>query len=161
MPEAKLSCKMPFRRGAKRFPVKLTTLTDELDFEFDWKSTGRTLIELACQLIGLREMWYFGLQYEHPNGFITWLQGDKKVRDQVGSDNTTPVRVMLLAKLYPENVAEELLQEITQHMFFLQVKQAILSMDIYCPPETSVLLASYAVQVEDCHLFFKYSSLIK
>jgi len=61
------------------------------------------------------------------------------------TDNT--VKVVLLAKLYPENVAEELLQEITQHMFFLQVKQAILSMDIYCPPETSVLLASYAVQV--------------
>ncbi|XP_059483546.1 merlin [Neocloeon triangulifer] len=147
MPEARLA-KMPFRKGAKKFPVKLTTLTDELDFEQDWKATGRSLLELVCQLIGLRETWYFGLQFEHPNGFNSWLQMDKKVRDQVGSDNTSPVRVMLLAKLYPENVAEELLQEITQHLFFLQVKQAILSMDIYCPPETSVLLASYAVQAQ-------------
>ena len=30
----------------------------------------------------------------------------------------------------------------------MQVKQSILSMDIYCPPEMSVLLASYAVQAK-------------
>ena len=40
------------------------------------------------------------------------------------------------------------MQEITQHLFFLQVKEAILSMDIFCPPEASVLLASYAVQAK-------------
>lgn len=55
---------------------------------------------------------------------------------------------MLLAKFYAEDVAEELVQEVTQHLFFLQVKQAILNMDIYCPPEASVLLASYAVQAK-------------
>lgn len=52
---------------------------------------------------------------------------------------------MFYAKFFPEDVNEELVQEVTQHLFFLQVKQAILSMDIYCPPEASVLLASYAV----------------
>ena len=42
-------------------------------------------------------------------------------------------------------------------MFFLQVKDSILNDEIYCSPETSVLLASYAVQAkygdydpEDC-----------
>lgn len=29
-----------------------------------------------------------------------------------------------------------------------QVKESILNDDIYCPPETAVLLASYAVQVK-------------
>ena len=33
-------------------------------------------------------------------------------------------------------------------MFFLQVKEAILNDEIYCPPETAVLLASYAVQAK-------------
>ena len=33
-------------------------------------------------------------------------------------------------------------------MFFLQVKEGILSDDIYCPPETAVLLASYACQAK-------------
>lgn len=35
-----------------------------------------------------------------------------------------------------------------QRMFFLQVKDCILSDEIYCPPETSVLLASYACQAK-------------
>ena len=61
---------------------------------------------------------------------------------------TSPVPFVFLAKFYPENVAEELVQEITQHLFFLQVKQSILNMDIYCPPEISVLLASYALQAK-------------
>ena len=33
-------------------------------------------------------------------------------------------------------------------MFFLQVKETILNDEVYCPPETSVLLASYAVQAK-------------
>ena len=33
-------------------------------------------------------------------------------------------------------------------MFFLQVKEQILSDEVYCPPETAVLLASYAVQAK-------------
>lgn len=35
-----------------------------------------------------------------------------------------------------------------QRLFYLQVKNGILSDEIYCPPETSVLLASYAVQAK-------------
>lgn len=35
-------------------------------------------------------------------------------------------------------------------MTILQVKQSILNMDIYCPPEAAVLLASYAVQAQVC-----------
>lgn len=33
-------------------------------------------------------------------------------------------------------------------MFYLQVREAILTDEVYCPPETSVLLASYAVQAK-------------
>lgn len=70
------------------------------------------------------------------------------VQDQSIQKNHQTASFMFLAKFYPEEVAEELVQEVTQHLFFLQVKQAILSMDIYCPPEASVLLASYAVQAK-------------
>lgn len=58
----------------------------------------------------------------------------------------TPLQFKLRAKFYPEDVSEELIQDITRKLFFLQVKEDILSEDIYCPPETAVLLASYAVQ---------------
>lgn len=75
---------------------------------------------------------------------------DKKVLDQSVKPTSTNggCVFMFYAKFFPENVNEELVQEITQHLFFLQVKQGILTMDIYCPPEASVLLASYAVQAK-------------
>ena len=54
------------------------------------------------------------------------------------ADSSPPVSFIFLAKFYPEDVSEELVQEITQHLFFLQVKQNILNMDIYCPPGKNV-----------------------
>jgi len=146
----KMKDKMPpFRRkkSGKSFPVKVYTLDAELEFNLEWRATGRDLFDLVCRTIGLRETWYFGLQYEDSKGFISWLKLDKKVQDQGISQQPT-TSFMFLGKFYPEDVAEELVQEVTQHLFFLQVKQAILSMDIYCPPEASVLLASYAVQAK-------------
>ncbi|KAJ9594574.1 hypothetical protein L9F63_027442 [Diploptera punctata] len=139
----------PFRRkkSGKSFPVKVCTLDAELEFNLEWRATGRDLFDLVCRTIGLRETWYFGLQYEDSKGFICWLKPDKKVQDQ-GIPQHTTTSFIFLGKFYPEDVAEELVQEVTQHLFFLQVKQAILSMDIYCPPEASVLLASYAVQAK-------------
>ena len=59
-----------------------------------------------------------------------------------------PLQFKFRAKFYPEDVSEELIQEITQKMFFLQVKEAILSDEVYCPPESAVLLASYSVQAK-------------
>lgn len=70
-------------------------------------------------------------------------------RPQVMSQDiqkTDPLQFKFRAKFYPEDVADELIQDITLRLFYLQVKNAILSDEIYCPPETSVLLGSYAVQ---------------
>ena len=53
------------------------------------------------------------------------------------------------AKFFPEDVTE-LVQEVTQHLFYLQVKEEILSESIYASAEACVLLASYAIQAEVC-----------
>lgn len=34
----------------------------------------------VVKTIGLREVWYFGLQYQDTKGFSTWLKLNKKVR---------------------------------------------------------------------------------
>ena len=34
---------------------------------------------------------------------------------------TEPMHLLFLVKFYPEDVSEELVQEVTQHLFFLQV----------------------------------------
>ena len=101
-------------------------------------------------------------------GYLAWLKLDKKVLDQPELPKVSPLQLEFAAKFYPEDVSEELVQEVTQHLFFLQVdnlklddstkneqnflisqvKDQILQMKIYCPPEASVLLASYAVQAK-------------
>lgn len=141
---------MPFRKNRKPgkvVPVRVSTMDAELEFDLEQKVTGQELFDLVCRTIGLRESWYFGLQYVDSKGFVAWLKLDKKVQDQ-DVPKKSPLSLLFLAKFYPEDVSEELIQEITQHLFFLQVKQAILSMHVYCPPEASVLLASYAVQAK-------------
>ena len=34
----------------------------------------------VVKTIGLREVWYFGLQYTDKDGFVTWLKLNKKVQ---------------------------------------------------------------------------------
>ncbi|XP_053203979.1 merlin-like [Panonychus citri] len=159
-------------RGSKckMMSIEVITMDAQLDFDILHKATGGDLFELVTRTLGARETCFFGLQYLDVKGYIAWLKMDKRICDQENrltykpyySSNSSSssslslyknksvpqMSFLFLAKFYPEDVAEELIQEITQHLFFLQVKQAILNEDIYCPPEASVLLASYAVQAK-------------
>ncbi|KRX76960.1 Merlin [Trichinella sp. T6] len=121
--------------------VRVTTMDADLEFSVPKKITGRELFELVCRTIGLRETWYFGLQFINKKGYFGWISFDLRITSQ-------DIKKAENAKFFPEDVSEELIQIITQHLFFLQVKQSVLNMDIYCPPEASVLLASYAVQAK-------------
>lgn len=117
----------------------------ELEFAIQPNTTGKQLFDQVVKTIGLREVWFFGLQYQDTKAFSTWLKLNKKVTAQ-DVRKESPLLFKFRAKFYPEDVSEELIQDITQRLFFLQVKEGILNDDIYCPPETAVLLASYAVQ---------------
>ncbi|CAL8401769.1 unnamed protein product [Boreogadus saida] len=119
----------------------------ELEFAIQPSTTGKQLYDQVVKTIGLREVWYFGLQYQDTKGFSTWLKLNKKVTAQ-DVRKESPLLFKFRAKFFPEDVSEELIQEATQRLFFLQVKEGILNDDIYCPPETAVLLASYAVQAK-------------
>ncbi|XP_037889299.1 moesin/ezrin/radixin homolog 1 isoform X1 [Glossina fuscipes] len=180
----------------KTLNVRVTTMDAELEFAIQQTTTGKQLFDQVVKTIGLREVWFFGLQYTDSKGDSTWIKlykkpespaiktikylkrvkkyVDKKTQDggQQHDDDTddsdeedltgsmpfstwvmnqdvkkeNPLQFRFRAKFYPEDVAEELIQDITLRLFYLQVKNAILTDEIYCPPETSVLLASYAVQ---------------
>ena len=71
-----------------------------------------------------------------------------QVLEQDIPKDSNPLCFVFLAKFYPEDIAAEVIQAKTQHLFYLQVKQSIISMDVYCPPEAAVLLASYVVQAK-------------
>ncbi|XP_029405766.1 moesin/ezrin/radixin homolog 1 isoform X3 [Bactrocera neohumeralis] len=181
----------------KTLNVRVTTMDAELEFAIQHTTTGKQLFDQVVKTIGLREVWFFGLQYTDSKGDSTWIKlykkpespaiktikylkrvkkyVDKKTADGHQNSNDVsdedddaddmtgsmpfstwvlnqdvkkenPLQFRFRAKFYPEDVAEELIQDITLRLFYLQVKNAILSDEIYCPPETSVLLASYAVQ---------------
>lgn len=127
--------------------VRVTTIDAELEFAIQPNTTGKQLFDQVVKTIGLREIWFFGLQYTDSKNYQTWLKLNKKVLSQ-DVKKESPLQFKFRAKFYPEDVADELIQDITVRLFYLQVKNAILSDEIYCPPETSVLLASYAVQAK-------------
>ncbi|XP_060941662.1 moesin-like isoform X1 [Limanda limanda] len=131
----------------KTISVRVTTMDAELEFAIQPNTTGKQLFDQVVKTIGLREVWYFGLQYQDTKGFSTWLKLNKKVTAQ-DVRKESPLLFKFRAKFFPEDVSEELIQDATQRLFFLQVKEGILNDDIYCPPETAVLLASYAVQAK-------------
>uniref|UniRef100_A0A7N8XGG4 Radixin-like n=1 Tax=Mastacembelus armatus TaxID=205130 RepID=A0A7N8XGG4_9TELE len=126
--------------------VRVTTMDAELEFAIQPNTTGKQLFDQVVKTVGLREVWFFGLQYVDSKGYVTWLKLNKKVSQDVKKE--TPLQFKFRAKFFPEDVSEELIQEITQRLFFLQVKEAILNDENYCPPETAVLLASYSVQAK-------------
>ncbi|KAJ7310412.1 hypothetical protein JRQ81_007326 [Phrynocephalus forsythii] len=123
----------------KTISVRVTTMDAELEFAIQPNTTGKQLFDQVVKTIGLREVWFFGLQTANRASVCVQVTA-QDVRKE------SPLLFKFRAKFYPEDVAEELIQDITQRLFFLQVKEAILNDDIYCPPETAVLLASYAVQ---------------
>uniref|UniRef100_A0A8C5C4N7 NF2, moesin-ezrin-radixin like (MERLIN) tumor suppressor b n=1 Tax=Gadus morhua TaxID=8049 RepID=A0A8C5C4N7_GADMO len=150
MREAIMTSKMSIlglkKKQPKTFKVKVITMDAEMEFSCEVKWKGKDLFDLVCRTVGLRETWFFGLRYTVKDTYA-WLKPEKRVLDQeVPKDS--PITFSFLAKFFPEKVEEELVQEITQHLFFLQVKKQILDEEIFCSPEASVLLASYAVQAK-------------
>ncbi|XP_047661967.1 merlin-like [Tachysurus fulvidraco] len=90
------------------------------------KMERQGLCVLVCRTIGLRETLFFGLRYTVKDTYA-WLKPEKRVLDQdVPTDS--PITFHFLAKFFPEKVEEELVQEITQHLFFLQTLCSDLSM---------------------------------
>nr|XP_048305865.1 merlin isoform X3 [Myodes glareolus] len=106
------------RKQPKTFTVRIVTMDAEMEFNCEMKWKGKDLFDLVCRTLGLRETWFFGLQYTIKDT-VAWLKMDKKVLDHDVSKEE-PVTFHFLAKFYPENAEEELVQEITQHLFFLQ-----------------------------------------
>ncbi|CAF4908147.1 unnamed protein product [Rotaria sp. Silwood1] len=58
------------------------------------------------------------------------------------------IELYFVVKFYPEDITHELIQDITRHLFYLQVKHDILNMNIYCPPDTAAHLASLSLQAK-------------
>ena len=67
----------------KAVNVRVTTIDAELEFAIQPNTTGKQLFDQVVKTIGLREIWFFGLQYTDSKGYQTWLKLNKKVLSQV------------------------------------------------------------------------------
>ncbi|CAF0837635.1 unnamed protein product [Adineta ricciae] len=129
--------------------VRVVTMDSELEFAIQPNTTGKQLFDQVVKTINLREIWFFGLLFTDSKDFPCWLKLNKKVLSQdLKKTHDQPLSFKFRARFYPEEVSEELIQDTTQKLFFLQVKDSVLSDEIYCPPETCILLASYAMQAK-------------
>lgn len=63
----------------KAIEVRVTTMDAELEFKIQPNTTGKQLIDQVVKTIGLREVWFFALQYTDSKGYTTWLKQKKKV----------------------------------------------------------------------------------
>jgi len=132
---------------SKGINVRVLTMDTELEFTILSKTTGKMLFDQVVSTTGLREIWYFGLQFTDNRGLESWLNLDKKVVDQkVKKEQTLQFRFRV--KFYPENVTDEIIQESTLRLLYLQVKSDLLNESVHCPAEKAVLLSSYAVQAK-------------
>ncbi|KAM5152684.1 tyrosine-protein phosphatase non-receptor type 4 [Mantella aurantiaca] len=107
---------------------------------------GQALLELVFKFLDLTERDYFGLQLaddssENPK----WLDPNKLIRKQLkrGSPHGLNFRVKFFV-----SDSSKLQEEYTRYLYFLQIKQDVLTGRLPCPYSTAALLASYAVQSE-------------
>lgn len=126
----------------KNFPISVTAKDAQAEFCLKSSSTGQQLLLQFCTTLGIREMWYFGLQYTDHKGRQLWLKTNKRIGSTF-SHKETPLKFTFKVKYFPEDVSEELIEDITKSYFYHDVKESIVSGRVYCPMETAVLLASY------------------
>ena len=75
----------------------------ELEFAIQPNTTGKQLFDQVVKTIGLREIWFFGLQYVDTKGYTTWLKLNKKVTAQEVKKES-PMQFKFRAKFFPEDV---------------------------------------------------------
>ena len=134
----------------KYITVLVQSFDAEAELQVDYDSKGKKLFDSICSSLGIRETWYFGLSYESTLGHRKWLKMNKKLND-VNFKNSLSngvIKMFLSAKFYPEDVGDELIQEYTQHLFYLQAKEQVMKDSIYAPAEMCIMLASFAAQAK-------------
>ncbi len=99
------------------------------------------MFDLVCGTFGLRETWYFGLQSYvlASDGSVKYLNWVKPEKVDERFKNSPPTQVLsphpvpapfqfcyfFHAKFFPEDIEHELIQPITKHLLYLEVKDKI------------------------------------
>ena len=71
----------------------------------------------------MNDFRYFGLEFDDVNNNKCWLEMDKKVADQrIKNLKKDTLQFKFRVRFYPETAEDEIIQNSTLHLFYLQVK---------------------------------------
>ncbi|CAL1297677.1 unnamed protein product [Larinioides sclopetarius] len=132
--------------GKNILPCKIILLDgSDLSVDVHKRDFGSALYEQVFYHIDLTEKDYFGLQFTDANHVQHWLDPTKLIKKQVkiGPPYTFRIRVKFYSS-EPNSLREEL----TRYLFFLQLKQDVLSGRLPTSYQTAVELAAFALQSE-------------
>ncbi|RWS10342.1 E3 ubiquitin-protein ligase MYLIP-A-like protein [Dinothrombium tinctorium] len=92
-----------------------------IEVDVDCKAKGQQCLDKVCQMLGIVEVDYFGLQYIGNHDEQLWLNMRNPIRQQL--TGPPPYRLQLRVKFFvPPHL---LLQESTRHQFYLSLVQDI------------------------------------
>ncbi|KAA0715732.1 Tyrosine-protein phosphatase non-receptor type 4 [Triplophysa tibetana] len=115
-------------------------------FKVNKHDQGQILLDAVFKHLELIERDYFGLHLaDDSSDSPRWLDPTKPIRKQL--KRGSPHHLNFRVKFYVSD-PNKLQEEYTRYLYFLQIKQDILSGILPCPHNTAALLASYAVQSE-------------
>lgn len=109
-------------------------------------SLGGELFDELCSKINLNiESDYFGLQHTDTQSQQNWLDCTKQVKKQVKIG--PPYTFRLRVKFYSSE-PNKLKDEFTRYLFFLQLKNDIVTGKLPCPDDVAAQLSALALQAE-------------
>ncbi|XP_067266477.1 tyrosine-protein phosphatase non-receptor type 4 isoform X4 [Chanodichthys erythropterus] len=115
-------------------------------FKVNKHDQGQILLDTVFKHLELTEKDYFGLHLaDDSSDSPRWLDPNKPIRKQL--KRGSPHHLNFRVKFFVSD-PNKLQEEYTRYLYFLQIKQDILSGRLPCPHNTAALLASYAVQSE-------------
>ncbi|XP_078356362.1 tyrosine-protein phosphatase non-receptor type 13-like isoform X2 [Oculina patagonica] len=130
---------------------------ERLNVRVQGSATGQDLYSIITDHLGLTETIFFGLMIIK-DGEHEFLDLNEKLsklakfaphlwKDDVSCNSSLVFTIFFRVKYYVENICL-LQQQSTRHLYYLQLRKDVLEGGIYVHEETSMLLASYALQAE-------------
>ncbi|CAB3989616.1 tyrosine- phosphatase non-receptor type 13-like isoform X1 [Paramuricea clavata] len=130
---------------------------ERLNVRIPKNAIGQDLFNHVVKHVALRETWYFGLMIikESEQEFVNLDDRVSKLakfapnlwRDDSSRNSSLMFTMFFRVKYYVENICL-LREQITRHLYYLQLRKDVLEGNVYVHEETALLLASYALQAE-------------
>ncbi|XP_071038350.1 E3 ubiquitin-protein ligase MYLIP [Parasteatoda tepidariorum] len=115
-----------------------------LEVEIDSKAKGKQCLDKVCEVLGIIESDYMGLQYAGPHGEKLWLNLRNQLRKQL--PGPPPYRLDLRVKFFvPPHL---ILQDVTRHHFYLDTRRAFVENNLRTSQCKMCHLAALIAQIE-------------